>query len=217
MKAAHQPPQAEAAAPVPVWDGDDYDSVAPGEYTATIVRVGAIEWLRRWRRWNVTVSYELDSGEQVPGYYSLGEDPDRLKVSRKFKYWHLYQVALGKTPQPGAMPPEMLLSRRIRITVADSPDGRYSRVTGEAALEPESGSRSSSASESSSCSASLSVSESVSVSVSESVFQAQAQAQAQAPAPAQAPAQDAETAPPKDRFAPQPGRVMRPHPDEVTL
>jgi hypothetical protein len=207
MKASHQPPQAEPTAPVPAWDGDDYDSVAPGEYTATIVRVDAPKWLRQYRRWNVIVSYELDSGEQVPGYYSLGEDAAQPRVRRKFKYWHLYQVALGKTPQPGAMPLEMLLSRRIRITVADSPDGRYSRVTGEAALEPESGSGSSSVSESLSSSMSLSMSGSESMSVSESVFQAQAQAQAQAQ----------ETAPLKDRFASQPGRVMRPHPDEVTL
>lgn len=69
---AHQPPQELPDAMVPVWEGDDYDRVAPGTYAATIVRVGKPDWLHRYKRWNVTVSYELDSGEQVPGYYSLG-------------------------------------------------------------------------------------------------------------------------------------------------
>lgn len=178
VSAAHQLPRAELAEPVPVWDGDDYARVQPGEYTATIVRVGAPEWMRRWKRWSVTVSYELDSGEQVPGYYSLGEDRDRPKVARRGRYWRLYQAAVG-TPKPGAMPPGVLQSRKVCITVTDSLDGGYSRVTAESALESKSASVSPSTSESLSPSESFSMSESDSVSMSMSVSGNQVQAQAQ--------------------------------------
>lgn len=176
----------EPAAPVPVWDGGDYDSVEPGEYTATVVHVSAPEWLRRWRRWSVTVSYELDSGEQVPGYYSLGEDRAQPKVSRRGRYWRLYQVALGEKPEPGPMPPDRLQGRRVRITVTNSPDGAYSLVTAESELLAASESASPSASESLSWSASSSMSESASLSESISVFQAQNQAPSQVRAQAQA-------------------------------
>lgn len=195
LPASHQSPQPTMDASVPVWSGNDYDYVAPGEYSATIVRVAAVEWLRRWRRWNVTVSYELDSGEQVPGYYSLGDDSAQPRVSRRGRYWHLYQAAIG-TPGKGAMPPEALKGRKVHITVTDSPDGGYSLVRGESALKSEStslsesvspsASESLSASVSPSMSLSLSMSESESESVSVSGNQVQAQAQAQAQAQVQA-------------------------------
>lgn len=126
-----------ASAPVPVWDdGEDYTLVAPGEYIATIVRVGAPKWTQ-WRRWNITVTYELDSGERVPGYYSLGTERAKPKVGRQCRYWNLYQAALGTPPAPGPMPPELLLRRQVRITIKTSKDGRYSSVATESALDAE--------------------------------------------------------------------------------
>jgi hypothetical protein len=136
VPAVHQSPQDDPAAMVPVWEGDDYSHVAEGEYSATIVSVGKPEWLHRYKRWNLTVSFELDSGEQVPGYYPLGENPTRLKVSRRCKYWRLYRVATGRT-EPGPMPPEALLGRMVRVTVKHSKDDSYSLVTAESEPEPE--------------------------------------------------------------------------------
>jgi hypothetical protein len=111
----------ELEARIPIWTGPEYSRIAPGQYTATAVRVIEAQFLRRWQRYSLGVCFRPFAEPEAEVVLFLNLDAD-MKPKRGGEYYRAWTLANGQGPMKREpMDPAIFLEGQIyEIEVVDA-------------------------------------------------------------------------------------------------
>jgi hypothetical protein len=97
------PKHAEKPQPAtPVWTGQEYSRIPPGQYTASAVRVITPQYIRRWQRWSLGICFcpFAEPDAEVTLFLNLGKNMVPKRGSDFFRAW---TQANGEAPKKGEL------------------------------------------------------------------------------------------------------------------
>ena len=111
----------EPQAVIPVWTGPDYPRIAPGQYTATAVRIISPQFIRRWRRFSIGVCFRPFAEPEAEIVCFMNLDAD-MNPKRGGEFYRAWTRANGERPAKGQpMDPNVFLEGQIyEIDVVDA-------------------------------------------------------------------------------------------------
>jgi hypothetical protein len=84
------------------WQGADLPRVSPGDYQAVCVGWQGPEWCLAFRRWSLRLEFSLLTGEGVvSAFFNMGDDPAKLHLGRRSRFFEVWSMANGEAPRKG--------------------------------------------------------------------------------------------------------------------